>query len=417
MRALAWLNKLRRDTGGNVLIITAAVMPLIIGGAGMAIDSVQLSVWKRQLQRAADSAAIAGAYGEARDAVVTEAVHRDLDENVFPILSAPEVVEVGPRHGFNRTVYVALTTQRTVPFMSFFTGTPTTITASATAALVDEGEFCMLSLYDGDDPGINANGNADVSLGCGMAANSVSDNSVTAGGTSAIIASPITSTGGLNGETENFGSGTILRPHSAPTQDPYSALPDPTVPSGCNAALDVGNGEEVTLDDGDCFTSWNVGNGGILTLNPGTYYINGGDLTLHGAIHSSGSGGVTIIMTGTSTNSDGDLIVGNITQNGGGVLDIDAAEAGPYRGVALYRDRRASTVTTTINGGAELDVHGAIYMPSTDLWFGGNAQTEAECLQVVARIITFRGGANIDNECPTGGSAQPFRHTVVRLVG
>ena len=54
MRALAWLNKLRRDTGGNVLIITAAVMPLIIGGAGMAIDSVQLSVWKRQLQRAAD---------------------------------------------------------------------------------------------------------------------------------------------------------------------------------------------------------------------------------------------------------------------------------------------------------------------------------------------------------------------------
>lgn len=419
MRALAWLNKLRRDTGGNVLIITAAVMPLIIGGAGMAIDSVQLSVWKRQLQRAADSAAIAGAYGEARDAIVTEAVHRDLDENVFPILSVPEVVEVGPRLGFNRTVYVELTTQRTVPFMAFFTGTPTTITASATAALVDEGEFCMLSLYDGDDPGINANGNATVDLGCGMAANSTATNSVTAGGTSAINADPITSVGGLNGETENFAGDTVLRPYSAPTQDPFADVPDPTVPSGCDTSEDVDNGETTTLPAGSCRTSWNVGNGGTLILEPGVHYVNGGNIDLHGIIESTGDGdgAVTIVMTGTETNSDGDLIVGDLIQNGGGELHITASESGDYAGIALYRDRRASLLTVKINGGAETTIQGAIYMPSTDLWYGGNAVTNADCLQVVARIITFRGGANIGNSCPPGSASQMFRHTVVRLVG
>lgn len=415
MRALGWLKRLKTDKRGNVLAITAASLPLIVAGAGMAIDSVQLSVWKRQMQRAADSAAIAGAYGESQGSVVTGAVHRDLDENVFPTLSEAEVVEVGPRLGFNRAVYVRLTAQRTVPFMSFFTNSATTITAEATAALVDEGEFCMLSLYDGDGPGINANGNATVDLGCGMAANSVSDNSVTAGGASNIVASPITSTGGLNGETENFATGSVLRPYSAPTRDPFANVPLPTVPTPCTA-VDVGNGETEAPTPGSCSSAWNVGNGGTLRLADGIYYVTG-DITLHGRIESTGTGGVTIIMTGTQTNSDGDLIVGDLKQNGGGELDIDASETGAYRGIALYRDPRANLLTVKINGGAETDIRGAVYMPSTDLWYGGNAQTNAECLQVVARIITFRGGADINNNCPDGSASQAFRQTVIRLVG
>ena len=82
MRALAWLNKLRRDKSGNVLAITAASMPLIVGGAAMAIDTVQLSVWKRQLQRAADSAAIAGAHAFVQGASTGTAVANDLDEHI-----------------------------------------------------------------------------------------------------------------------------------------------------------------------------------------------------------------------------------------------------------------------------------------------------------------------------------------------
>ncbi len=417
MRALAWLSKLRRDRRGNVLAITAASMPLIIGGAAMAIDSVQLSVWKRQLQRAADSAAIAGAYADAQDADEEDAVHRDLAENIFPTLTSAEQVEVGARLGFNRTVYVRLSAQRTVPFMSFFTNGATTITAEATAALVDEGEFCLLSLYDGENTGVDANGNANVDLSCGIASNSRSEtDAVTAGGTSSITADPITAVGGIDGD-ENFVEPVTLRPHSAPTSDPFAGVPDPTVPGGCDEALDVGNGENPTISDGACYTAWNIGNGGTLTLNPGTYYVNGGDIDLHGRIESSGTGGVTIIMTGTETNDDGDLVVGDFKQNGGGELDIDARETGPYRGIALYRDRRASLITVKINGGAETDIQGAIYMPGTDLWLGGNADFTAQCLQVVARIITFRGGADIENNCPAGSASQALRQTVVRLVG
>ncbi|MDQ4086690.1 MAG: pilus assembly protein TadG-related protein [Pseudomonadota bacterium] len=421
MRALAWLNKLRRDKSGNVLAITAASMPLIVGGAAMAVDTIQLSVWKRQLQRAADSAAIAGAYAEAQRADVGEAVHRDLDENVFPTLSEPEVVQQGARLGFNRTVYVSLTAERTVPFISFFTNSPNTIKAEATAAVVDEGDFCLLSLYDGTDTGIDANGNATVDLTCGMATNSRSDNAVTAGGTSSIIATPISAVGGLDGTSQNFdGANTTLRPRTAPMLDPFAGLALPTIPANCTASLSVpNNSTPVEIDDDtpgqSCFTSLNID--GTLRLNPGTYYVKGGNIDLKGRIESIGTGGVTIIMTGDQTDSDGKLIVGDFIQNGGGVLDIDAAETGPYRGIALYRDPRAALLTVNINGGAETDIRGAVYMPSTDLWLGGNASFDATCLQVVGRIITFRGGADIDNDCDENGAAQPLRQTVVRLVG
>ncbi|HWT12407.1 MAG TPA: pilus assembly protein TadG-related protein [Allosphingosinicella sp.] len=417
MRALAWLRKLLRDTGGNVLAITAASMPLVVGGAAMAIDTIQLSVWKRQLQRAADSAAIAGAHAEAQGSSRDNAVHRDLSENVFPTLSQPEVVQGGARLGFDRTVYVSLTAQRTVPFMSFFTNSATTITAEATAALIEDGQFCLLSLYDGPNTGIDANGNADVDLTCGMGTNSESDNAVTAGGSSRIKARPITARGGLDGDSQNFVPPTTLRPRSARLRDPFANVPLPTVPSTCSeTTLSVGNGVVTDpLPAGSCYAAWNID--GTLRLAPGTHYINGGLVDLKGRIESTGTGGVTIVMTGDEFNTDGDLIVGDFKQNGGGVLDIDAQETGPYRGIALYRDPRAVLLTVKINGGADTDIRGAIYMPGTDLWLGGNADFNAQCLQVVARIITFRGGADIRNTCPSGGASQALRQTIVRLVG
>lgn len=418
MRALAWLNKLRRNESGNVLAITAASMPLILGGAAMAIDTIQLSVWKRQLQRAADSAAIAGAYAEAQGREAVDAVHRDLEENVFPTLSAPEVVQEGARLGFNRTVYVSLTAERTVPFLSLFTNSSNTLTADATAALIDDGQFCLLSLYDGTDVGIDANGNATVDLSCGMATNSRNTTSaVTAGGTSAIIAEPISTVGALS-SGQNFVGNPTLRPYSAPMADPFADVPLPTVPqTGCSETVAVGNNDEpLTIgpsDDEACAGSWNID--GELILESGVYYVNGGNIDLKGIVRSTGP--VTIIMTGNATNSDGKLVVGDFIQNAGGELNIDASETGDYAGIALYRDPRANLLTVKINGGAKTDIRGAIYMPSSDLWLGGNANFTAQCLQVVARIITFRGGADIDNNCTTGGGSQALRQTVVRLVG
>lgn len=59
---IKFFRRLWRDKRGNALLIAGAAMPLLIGAAGLANDTIQWTLWKRQLQRAADSAAIAGVY-------------------------------------------------------------------------------------------------------------------------------------------------------------------------------------------------------------------------------------------------------------------------------------------------------------------------------------------------------------------
>src|SRR6185369_1484939 len=62
---IGFIRKLLKDRRGNVIAIACAAMPLIIGCAGLATDTIEWTLWKRQLQRAADSAAFAGAYDRA----------------------------------------------------------------------------------------------------------------------------------------------------------------------------------------------------------------------------------------------------------------------------------------------------------------------------------------------------------------
>ena len=59
---IGFFKKLWRDKRGNALVIAAAALPLVLGSAGLASDTIEWALWKRQLQRAADSAAIAGVY-------------------------------------------------------------------------------------------------------------------------------------------------------------------------------------------------------------------------------------------------------------------------------------------------------------------------------------------------------------------
>ena len=54
--------KLWSNDRGNALIIAGAALPMLVGAAGLATDTIQWALWKRQLQRAADSAALAGVH-------------------------------------------------------------------------------------------------------------------------------------------------------------------------------------------------------------------------------------------------------------------------------------------------------------------------------------------------------------------
>jgi len=49
MRANNWLKRLWASERGNVLVLGAVTLPLLMGSAGLAVDSIQATLWKRQL--------------------------------------------------------------------------------------------------------------------------------------------------------------------------------------------------------------------------------------------------------------------------------------------------------------------------------------------------------------------------------
>ena len=116
-----FLRKLFKDRGGNALAIAAAAMPLLVGSAGLATDTIQWTLWKRQLQRAADSAAFAGAYASVQNAVVSSAVNRDLTENQktgISLKSGYPKITYPSGTGYTSVVKVELAIEKKLSFSS-----------------------------------------------------------------------------------------------------------------------------------------------------------------------------------------------------------------------------------------------------------------------------------------------------------
>lgn len=65
------LDRLRRDRGGNFGIMTAILLPVLVGAAGLAIQVSDMLLSKQQLQEAADSAALATATALANGTIQT----------------------------------------------------------------------------------------------------------------------------------------------------------------------------------------------------------------------------------------------------------------------------------------------------------------------------------------------------------
>lgn len=419
-----------RDRKGNAMLIAAFAMPVLVGASGLATDTIQWTLWKRQLQRQADSAALAGAYAKAQSGNVTTSATAEINRYNLVTLTGSPVIENAPTSGAfmgdTSAVRVSLTTSQTLPFSSFFLSSPPVITAEATARVVASGDYCATALIKTTAVGITFSGNGTVDLGCGMATNSKAANAVDANGSSKIIASPLAAMGGIQ-SSSNYASGTILQPYSIEQADPFADLPTPVLPSDCkkNGQLSVGPKDDVQISvdskTGEtCYTNMKIQ--GKLHLNPGIYYIDGGSLDVNSGAEITGDD-VTIILT-SSTAGTNPSSIGTININGGATVNLTNSDDGTYEGVLFYQDRRAlsaqnngSKYSNIINGNASSLLQGAIYTPSQEVSFSGDSGMSTNCLQLVALTLTFTGNSKISNKCLPESGASSFTGTVVRLVG
>lgn len=407
--------RLLDDQGGNALAIGAAVMPLLIGAAAIGVDTIQSSLARRQLQRSADSAALAGAYALVQSEIVRDSAEHDLALNNRISLAAPPLVEnaptAGPYAGNGRAVRVRLDALRSVPFISFFTGSAMPVSAEATAAVVYAGEFCMIALEEGDVTGITFSGSANVDLGCGVASNSRAANAVSADGSSRVVASPVAAVGGVPSSGSYEGPTTLL-PYSPPQPNPFADLPVPSPPNPCGGGpLRVQPNDTRTVSPG-CYSGMDIK--GTVTFQPGVYYIDGSSLSFGATARASGSG-VTFILTSRNAGSNPSTIA-TLDMHGNAQVNFSAPTSGTYEGVLMYQDPRANYGDSHVNGNSSSRLEGGFYFPRQQLTFNGTTGMRTECIQLVARRLRFTGNASVQNTCPENG-ADSFDATFVRLVG
>src|SRR5215218_774216 len=201
----SFFRKLWQDKRGNALLIMGAALPMVVGAAGLASDTIQWTLWKRQLQRAADSAAIAGVYTRQNAAGstsgVTASVTHDLTINNhnWMSLSAAPGIDYPSVTGATNTVRVVLSVQQRLPFSSLFMPVAPTITATATAAtIVVGGNACFQAEEIGSATGLDFSGNADIDApDCDGFSNASGANTSVAKGSSTVKLNSIGGVGGI----------------------------------------------------------------------------------------------------------------------------------------------------------------------------------------------------------------------------
>lgn len=416
-RFKTFLKRLRDNTRGNLLLMAAAGMTALVGAAGIGVDTVQWYLWKRQMQQAVDTGATAGAlaltFGRDHTAAATGELARTVN-TTYTIEAINNPPTSGNYTGDNGAIEVIATTSTALPFSSVFLSTPPTIRTRAVATAVAIGNPCVRALAT-DGTGIDVFGSALVNLGCPVSSNSPGGVSVDLSGSSYLNTNLVMSVGGISYSSGNLPADTSIVTYGLPVEDP---LADRNLAwsKGCTYNnVHIQPSDTETLD-ANCTYRNGLRIQGTVYLEGGIYVISGGSLTINSGavVRLAGSGGVTFVLTGTSSSN-----VATLSINGGADIDISAttsAENSDFGGILIYQDPIASDLSHTINGGSNINLEGAIYMPTGDLTYNGDSSQSAQCLLIVTQRVDFGGTNNIENNCNTDLTAINTPARAIRVV-
>ena len=96
----------------------------------------------------------------------------------------------------------------------------------------------------------------------------------------------------------------------------------------------------------------------------------------------------------------------NITIAGGATVVLSAPSDGPLPGILFYHDRNGSgNITHTLTGGANMQLNGIIYFPTTDLVFTGGAELNESASIIIADEVTFTGDVYLGGFTTAPGNA------------
>jgi Putative Flp pilus-assembly TadE/G-like len=407
-------NLFHAEDGQAIAFVAFGVMMLLLF-AGLGVDVGYLRYQKQQMQKAADSAALAGAEALTYGSSYSAAGQNDATINGFKngqngitvaVNSPPQVDPIFK--GQSGYVEAIVTQARPIFFMRVAGFGNQTVSARAVASSSGSGSGCIYALDPTDSKSMVLNGNVTVSASCGVYVNSSSSSALVENGNSGSL----TASGGIGvvGPSGGGGwSGSNLSPtpvNIPPFTDPLANLAEPTVP-GCNGLPNHYTGS-ATLPPGTYCGGLKLSGNGTVNFTPGGVYIMcGGGMSSTGGEVLNGTG-VTFYNTGNVQN----ICPGNnyspvsITGGAGGTLA--APTTGTYAGILFFQDRAYQSTknndASSIDGSAGATFTGAMYFPGTGLTFAGTPNAVVSSL-IIAYQITINGNTSINDNLLVGGGS------------
>lgn len=416
-----FIQQLRGDSRGAVLIYTAIAAPVLIGFVGMSVDIGYWYAKTRHLQSVADSAAIAGSLENLRsdgdDDAIQAAAELDAINHGFAatngrVIDANNPPEISNFYaGFSDMVEVVVSE----PGSSFiaqalFDASPTF--AARAVAKSDTNDTCVWSLSPDASSAVSVQGGAQVSLGCGVLVNSDDPAAISQGGSSCLNATEIKVVGG--------GSGSCLNPppdtDSSPVIDPLGAFDFESIyidnygafPPCSTNPINVNGGVSRTLTPGCYGGDIRINTSGTVVLEPGIYIIDGAKVTIQAQANISGED-VVLYFTNTGNGGDSDE---TITIAAGATVDLDSPDDGPFAGILMFFDRDSpSTSDIELTGTGTQYLEGIVYAPTRHIKYAGGSETNTNTTLLISDTVAFVGGTDIGDFDDTPVLSNPLLFT------
>lgn len=407
----ALVQRLRSDDKGGIAIMTALMMPVLVGGMALGAETGALYMQQRKLQHAADMSAFAGAVrlmqGDTK-AELTPAARHIADSSGYTGTDAGFVINIPPTTGGfagdPEAVEVILSEQKPRYLTALFGETAFTLGGRAVARYTwDPGsgsQGCILALSTTAQTAVKALGNSATNAGsCDIASNSNASNSVNIDNVTASCVYTVGEGSASNSTIACGGVQSVARAvrdpyenRSLPPMDdanctitgnktyPPNSYSGPwpyqyTHPAGCTYSVFTGN---VTFQKN-------------IKLAAGYYVFKNGftvDPNASWPTNVDGTAGVTMIFIGDANN---DLsTAGNATWN------IVAPTTGPTAGIAIWIPSTSPITSANFNASGTSTFTGAIYAPSVSLTMNGGSSNTAlpggGCTQIIAGTVNITGG-------------------------
>lgn len=393
------------STSGNIAVITALSMTILLGTAGVALMMVDGNRHETMLQAGLDAGVLAGTalgYGTSdsdRVSAAEKAFYANVTEGEFGNGGAYGIefsADEAPKPAFTvKNARVSGIAKSTVKngIAAAIGITDLNVNSDAQAEKMASEPVCVLALNTTNPDSIYVYGNAELNIdGCAVQANSADGAGLSMTGTkSSGKALQFGVTGNYSGE--NWSPPPITG--TEPISDPYASLPVPQSGPCMNVANKL-QGNSFTLSPGTYCGGLNIKAGAQVTLEPGIYIVQDGQLAINSGAVVTGQE-VLIALVGANAFLD---------MKSGATLKVTSPISGTYKNVQMMSDRDLSQSKfeeewTTILSGATLEFDGVIYMPEQQLWVSGTAHEaivkgSSPSMMLVVDTIWAQGNAVFD---------------------